>query len=169
MLVTLAIVGGLLGFALPYYFQAQAKAKQVELRLRLAQVSNALERYYGYYHAFPAFLNQKEPIPVEAHFKELMAMLSAETIAATALSQEEASTLNPHRHCFLRLNPQDYNAGKTSLRHPEGNPSPIYLKIRQGADPLQLPPPLEDHTTPHRAIVYTYQNTTLIGSWMVVD
>lgn len=169
VLLALAIIGGILGWALPYYFQVQAKAKQVELRLRLAAVASALERYYSYYHAFPEFLDPQEPILVEAHFKELVAMLSAETIEAAPLSQAQAAALNPHRHCFLRLNPQDYNVGKTSLRQPEGTTSPIYLKVCQDGSPLPLPHPLEGHTTPHRAIAYTYSHGTLIGSWTVVD
>lgn len=167
--MVLAILGSLLGISLPYYFKAQSKARSLEVQLRLQSFALALERYHTYYGTFPDFLDRDEPLLLAEHFPNLIKMLSAEDLKGEPLSPADRAILNPHCRCFLRLNPQDYNASKTSLRTPQGDDNPIYLKIRQGLDALQLPPPLEDHTTPHRVIVYTYQNHTLIGSWTVVD
>ncbi len=167
--MVLAILGSLLGISLPYYFKAQSQARRLEIQLRLQSFALTLERYYNYYEAFPDFLNSDEPLLLAEHFPELIKMLSAANLKGQPLSPADRATLNPQCHCFLRLNPQDYNASQTSLRTPQGDDNPIYLKVRQGLNPLQLPPPLEEHTTPHRVIVYTYQNHTLIGSWTVVD
>lgn len=169
LLLALAILGGLFAYSLPYYLQAQTKAKALELHLRLAQISSALERYYTYYQAFPPCLDTPDPLNVEQHFSELIAMLLAEHTDGSPLSKEEATLLNPQRRSFLHLSPQDYNLTKTSFRTLESTSTPLYLQVRQGLAPLHLPHPLEGNTTPHRVIVYTYSQDTLIGSWSQVD
>ncbi len=158
--MVLAIVGCLAGISLPYYLKAQSKAKSLEVQLRLQSFAMALERYYKYYEAFPAFLDGESPLPLSEHFPELIKMLSAEDLKGEPLSPADKATLNPHCRCFLRLNVKDYNQDKTSLRA-EG---PIYIQVRHKPEGLKLPAPLSK-TTLDRVILYTYLGKDLIGSW----
>ena len=77
MLVVMAIIALLLTLALPRYFHSVDRTKETVLKQDLAQMRDAIDKYYGDRGRYPDWLDSRHQIPTEAYSAAQIAALIA--------------------------------------------------------------------------------------------